>query len=158
MWVPQLLAHLWRVATSSWHARWEEVSHISTFMAPCCLFMYQTNRMNTQQAVEGSVCFFKNRGYSCVSFSWSIRQTNAIGFCLLTLCRLMSYIYIYMSYHTADLQTLHFKYLFNKYPYWIFWTCCVISVFLSSKYRLFHNATLFGSCIIHILNTGCGKI
>ena len=30
------------------------------------------------------------------------------------------YIYIYMSYHSANLQTLHFKYLFNKYTYWIF--------------------------------------
>jgi hypothetical protein len=35
----------------------------------------------------------------------------------LTLCRLMSYIYIYMSYRTANLQTLNFKYLFKKYPY-----------------------------------------
>ena len=26
------------------------------------------------------------------------------------------------------------------------------------KCRLFHNATFFGSCIIHILNTGCAKI
>jgi hypothetical protein len=25
--------------------------------------------------------------------------------------------YIYMSYRTANLQALHFKYLFNKYPY-----------------------------------------
>jgi len=25
-----------------------------------------------------------------------------------------------MSYRSADLQTLHFKYLFNKYTYWIF--------------------------------------
>jgi hypothetical protein len=30
--------------------------------------------------------------------------------------------------------------------------------FFSSKCRLFHNATLFGFCIIHILNTGCAKI
>ena len=30
--------------------------------------------------------------------------------------------------------------------------------FSSSKCRLFHNATLFGSCITHILNTGCAKI
>jgi hypothetical protein len=30
--------------------------------------------------------------------------------------------------------------------------------FFSSKCRLFHNTTLFGSCIIHILNTGCAKI
>ena len=30
--------------------------------------------------------------------------------------------------------------------------------FFSSKCRLFHNANLFGSCIIHILFTGCAKI
>ena len=28
--------------------------------------------------------------------------------------------YIYMSYRTANLQMLHFIYLFNKYTYWIF--------------------------------------
>ena len=30
--------------------------------------------------------------------------------------------------------------------------------FLSSKCSLFHNANLFGSCIIHILYTGCAEI
>ena len=30
--------------------------------------------------------------------------------------------------------------------------------FSSSKCRLFHNATFFGSCIIHILYTGCAQI
>ena len=30
--------------------------------------------------------------------------------------------------------------------------------FSTSKCLLFHNATLFGSCIIHILYTGCAKI
>ena len=30
--------------------------------------------------------------------------------------------------------------------------------FFSSKCRLFHNVTLFGFCITHILNTGCAKI
>jgi hypothetical protein len=30
--------------------------------------------------------------------------------------------------------------------------------FSSSKCRLFHNATFFGSCIIHILYTGCATI
>ena len=29
--------------------------------------------------------------------------------------------------------------------------------FLSSKCSLFYNANLFGSCIIHILYTGCAK-
>ena len=32
------------------------------------------------------------------------------------------------------------------------------SPFFSSKFRLFHNDTFFGSCIIHILPTGCAKI
>jgi hypothetical protein len=32
------------------------------------------------------------------------------------------------------------------------------SPFFSSKCRLFHNATFFGFCIIHILYTGCAKI
>ena len=30
--------------------------------------------------------------------------------------------------------------------------------FFSSKCSLFQNANLFGSCIIHILYTGCAKI
>jgi hypothetical protein len=32
------------------------------------------------------------------------------------------------------------------------------SPFFSSKCRLFHNATYFGLCIIHILHTGFAKI
>jgi hypothetical protein len=31
-------------------------------------------------------------------------------------------------------------------------------VFFSSKCSLFHNSNIFGSCIIHILFTGCAKI
>ena len=31
-------------------------------------------------------------------------------------------------------------------------------LFFFSKYSLFHNANLFGSCIIHILYTGCAKV
>jgi hypothetical protein len=30
--------------------------------------------------------------------------------------------------------------------------------FFSSKCSLFHNANFFGSCIIHILYTGCAEI
>jgi hypothetical protein len=32
------------------------------------------------------------------------------------------------------------------------------SPLFSSKCHLFHNATFFGYCIIHILHTGCAKI
>ena len=60
-----------------------------------------------------------------------------------------------MSYRTANLQMLHFIYLFNKYTYRIFQTCCTLSVFFSSKCRLFHNATFFGSCVIHIIYRMC---
>jgi len=31
-------------------------------------------------------------------------------------------------------------------------------LFFSSKYSLFHNSNVFGSCIIHILYTVCAKI
>jgi len=31
-------------------------------------------------------------------------------------------------------------------------------LFFSSKRSLFHKVNLFGSCIIHILYTGCAKI
>jgi len=31
-------------------------------------------------------------------------------------------------------------------------------LFFSSKCSLFHNSNVFGSCLIHILYTGCAKI
>jgi hypothetical protein len=34
----------------------------------------------------------------------------------------------------------------------------IYSVLFSSKFSLFHNSNIFGSCIIHILYTGCAKI
>jgi len=35
----------------------------------------------------------------------------------------------------------------------------IYSLFLfSSKYSLFHNSNVFGSCIIHMLYRGCAKI
>ena len=33
-----------------------------------------------------------------------------------------------------------------------------VLAFWPSRCRLFHNAIFFGSCNIHILNTGCAKI
>ena len=34
----------------------------------------------------------------------------------------------------------------------------ILLFFLSLKCSLFHNSNLFGTCIIHILYTGCAKI
>jgi len=54
-----------------------------------------------------------------------------------------SILYIYPTY----IRTEYFKHAAHS-PFF----------FLSSKCRLFYNTTLFGSCIIRILHTGCGKI
>ena len=51
------------------------------------------------------------------------------------------YIYIFPT----NISTEYFKHVAH-------------SPFFFSKCRLFHNATIFGSCIIHILHTGCAKI
>jgi hypothetical protein len=49
--------------------------------------------------------------------------------------------------YTATFNTPYFLYFFNKYTYCMFLTCCTLSISFSSKCRLFHNATFFGSCI-----------
>jgi len=69
------------------------------------------------------------------------------------------YIYIYIC-HTAALTSR--RYILNICSTNIhteYFKQAAQSQFLfSSKCRLFHNATLFGSCIIRILPTGCAKI
>ena len=52
---------------------------------------------------------------------------------------------LHFTYYSTNIRTEYFKHAAH-------------SVFFSSKCRLFHNATFFGSCIIHILYTGCAKI
>ena len=60
---------------------------------------------------------------------------------------------------TATLQMLHFIYIFFSTNISTeYFKHTAYSPFFSSKCRLFHNATFFGSCIIHILHTGCAKI
>ena len=59
--------------------------------------------------------------------------------------------------HTATLQMLHFIFFLTNISTEYF-KHAAHSLFFSSKCRLFHNATFLGSCIIHILYTGCAKI
>jgi hypothetical protein len=59
---------------------------------------------------------------------------------------------------TATLQMLHFIYIFSTNKSTEYFKHAAHSPFFSSKCCLFHNATYFGSCIIHILQTGCAKI
>ena len=59
---------------------------------------------------------------------------------------------------TATHQMLHFIYFFSTNINTQYFKYAAHSPFFSSKCCLFHNATFFGSCIIHILHTGCAKI
>ena len=64
-----------------------------------------------------------------------------------------------MSYRTANLQILHFIYYSTNICTEYFKHAAHTPFFFSSsKCRLFHNATFFGSCVIHLLYTGCAKI
>ena len=63
-----------------------------------------------------------------------------------------------MSYRTANLQMLHFIYYSTNTRTEYFKHAAHSPFFFSSKCRLFHNANFFGSCVIHILYTGCAKI
>jgi len=59
---------------------------------------------------------------------------------------------------TATLQMLHFIYIFSTKVSTEYFKHAAHSPLFSSKCRLFHNAIFFGSCIIHILHTGCTKM
>ena len=63
-----------------------------------------------------------------------------------------------MSYRTSNLQMLHFIYLLTNIRTEYFKHAAHSPFFFSSKCRLFHNATCFGSYVIHILYTECAKI
>jgi hypothetical protein len=59
---------------------------------------------------------------------------------------------------TATLQMLHLIYFFSTNISTEYFKHAAHSPLFSSKCRLFHNNIFFGSCIIHILHTGCDKI
>ena len=96
-------------------------------------------------------------GWVGTSFHWT---QCTLWFSVMDLCSFKLYppndIYIYIC-RTAPLTSrccILYIYSTNIRTEY-FKTCCTLS---SSKCRLFHNATFFGSCIIHILNTECAKI
>jgi len=53
---------------------------------------------------------------------------------------------------------LRFIYIFSTIVSTEYFKHAAHSPVFSSKCRLFRNVTFFGSCIIHILYTGCAKI
>jgi len=84
-----------------------------------------------------------------------MHQSLSFIACRLTFKNLASYI---QDGRTTTLHVLHFMYFFTTNISTEYFKHAVHSPFFSSKCRLFHNATLFGSCIIYILHTGCAKI
>ena len=103
-----------------------------------------------------SVCLLNPRSHIRVPMT-TVTTTHSVTFTtkLLTFKNRASYIYrtgvplpsrcciLYIS--STTVSTEYFKHAAH-------------SPLFSSKCRLFHNATFFGSCIIHILHTGCAKI
>jgi hypothetical protein len=88
---------------------------------------------------------------------------NAVYFIMLPIwVHVLFIFYVHPSYIqdgcTATLQMLHFIYTFSTNISTEYFKHAVHSPFFSSKCRLFHNATVLGSCIIHILRTECAKI
>ena len=63
-----------------------------------------------------------------------------------------------MSYRTANLQMLHFIYYSTNIRTEYFKHAAHSPFFFSSKCRLFHNSTFFGSCVIHIIYTDVLKL
>ena len=68
---------------------------------------------------------------------------------ILTFKNRASYIY---DGRTPTLQMLHFIYFLSTNIGTEYFKHAAHSLFFSSKCRLFHNATFFGSCIIHNLH------
>ena len=62
----------------------------------------------TTRLADIALTFVAERGVARISFQ-DISGSDLTFSCLMT--------YIYMSYRTANLQMLHFIYLFNKYTY-----------------------------------------
>ena len=75
---------------------------------------------------------------SCGGLTFKNRPIYRTGVPLPSKCCIL---YIF----STNISTEYFKHAAN-------------SPFFSSKCRLFHNATFFGSCIIRILHTECAKI
>ena len=93
-----------------------------TFSA-CLSLIVRTVPTNTLNTAFPSIVQWRNLEQPhFTSIIWSVSQgiVGVIRFATYFNPLAHNDIYIYMSYRTANLQTLHFKYLLNKYTYWIF--------------------------------------
>ena len=96
-------------------------------------------------------------------FHWYLNLNHIQLYSTLTLSCRTTYIYIYIYIYicrTAPLTSgCCILYIIQQiYVQNILNMLHSLHFFFSSKCHLFHNATFFGSCVIHILYTGCAKI
>jgi len=83
-----------------------------------------------------------------VKYSWRTAPlTSKVAFC----------IFIQQIYVLNILNMLYTLRFFSLQNAVCFIILNILSVSFSSKCSLFHNSNVFGSCIIHILYTGCAK-
>jgi len=102
-----------------------------------------------------STCLLESLRHFLVPGSCMPAEWNGIWKALLTFKNRASYI---QDGPTAALQMLHFIYIFSTTISTEYFKHAAHSPFFPSKCCLFHNASFFDSCIIHILHTGCAKI
>ena len=112
-----------------------------------------TNQNSLQEKIKsrlnsGNVCCHSVRNLLSSSLLSKNLNINVLKPNDIYICRtaaLISRRYI-LNIYSTNIHTEYLNMLHN------------LRFFFSSKCHLFHNATLFGSCIIRILPAGCAKI
>ena len=89
------------------------------------------------------VCMQSSEHALISHYTFNLLKPNTIYICRTAALTSRRYI---LNIYSTNIRTEYFKHA--AYSPFLF----------SSKCHLFHNATLFGSCIIRILPTGCAKI
>ena len=114
----------------------------------------------TEQFMSDNTIFLQYSYYRCTRFeSWLLYRVPSLRFSQFLRFNLQPPNDIY-KYRTAPLTSrccILYIYSTNILTEYFKHAAHCPFFFSSSKCRLFHNATFFGSCIIHILNTGCAK-
>jgi hypothetical protein len=87
--------------------------------------------------------------------SAQVQNKSLVSPTVLTFKNCASYI---QDGRTATFKMFHFIYIFLTNINTEYFKHSAHSLFFSSKCRLFHNVTFFGSCIIHTLHTECAEI
>jgi len=131
-----------------------ETDYIFPSYDKCAKYASQ-HHLRGHKATQGKVLEYTINHSSLQSIQIQITGCTYICVHILTFKNRASYI---QDGCTATLQMLHFIYIFSTHIHTEYFKHAAHSMFFSSKCRLFRNATFFGSCVIHILHTGCAKI